>query len=538
MIAVLPFSNLGPAEDAYFAEGITDEITSRLAGVASLGVISRMSAAKYADSNLTAAEIGAELGVEYLVHGSVRWEEGGDGPGRVRVTPQLIRAADDTQVWSERYDESVNAIFDVQERIAVAVVSEMGSALGTGQVTMTKRSRGTRNLEAYRLYLQAERLGRRTYRSGLDDVFRLLERAVEIDPAYADAWGHLSMMHSAAVHNRQDTSEERLALAREAAEMALSLPGGATSGHLALGYYYYWGRKQYDRAFEEFERTGELDSNAEIMDAAAYTLRRKGDFDRALELQERARVLDPRNSGGWRELAFTYGTFQRWSDQNRAFDRAIAEAPDDPFLYFLSGWSRAGATGDLGELRASLEASPDPQSPMYATGWFFVHMEEGDFERALAYARQAGNVVVDDIFIPRSLLEFMCLRAAGAKEAGAAARLEIEEAVANSPRDWTRRIALARCLALLGEDEQAVREARTACDLMPVSADALNGRVALYQMAVVEIVSGDADRGVDTLAGLLAETPPGFPLSFLRVDPFMRGHLDHPKVQTLLNPVP
>ena len=176
MIAVLPLENLGPPEDEYFATGITDEITGRLATVKELGVISRTSAAQYAGTTKTTRQIGEELGIDYLLQGTVRWARAAGGAGRVRISPQLVRVSDDTTVWGETYDAVVEDIFEVQSSIAAGVAQELGGVLSPA--TKGAETRPTENLEAYQAYLRGQT------KNNLEAVPHF-ERAVELDPRFA-----------------------------------------------------------------------------------------------------------------------------------------------------------------------------------------------------------------------------------------------------------------------------------------------------------------------------------------------------------------
>ncbi|HUD72740.1 MAG TPA: serine/threonine-protein kinase, partial [Dongiaceae bacterium] len=223
-IVVLPFENLGAPNDAYFADGVTEEITSRLASVGGLGVISRNSAVQYAKTTKSTKQIGSELNVDYVLTGTVRWQRGG-GTSRVRVTPQLVRVNDDTQLWGDRYDREMKDIFKVQSEIAEQVVGKLGLAMHAGGSSASGARPPTDNLDAYQLYLRAKALDdapdveRRTRFKAVE----LLEQAVRLDPDFAQGWAQLSHMHSSIYLNKQDFSEDRLVKARECVDRALAL---------------------------------------------------------------------------------------------------------------------------------------------------------------------------------------------------------------------------------------------------------------------------------------------------------------------------
>jgi serine/threonine protein kinase len=223
-LAVLPFENLGPPEDEYFADGITDEINARLAGIGQLGIIARNSAIQYKKTSKTIKQIGEELGVDYIMSGTIRWQKSAAGAGRVRVTPTLIRTSDSTTVFANIYDETMAEIFQVQSDIAKKVVDALGIAL----VEPEKRSveaRPTENMQAYDYYLRGNDLDDRG--GNAEEYLRLaiemFEKAVGLDPGFLQAHANLARMHAEYYWFHFDRSQERVAKAKEEADKALSL---------------------------------------------------------------------------------------------------------------------------------------------------------------------------------------------------------------------------------------------------------------------------------------------------------------------------
>jgi TolB-like protein/tRNA A-37 threonylcarbamoyl transferase component Bud32 len=213
MAVVLPFENLGPAEDAYFAAGVTEEITSRLTTVSGLGVISRTSAENYTQTGKTTKQIGTDLGVDYILEGSVRWAKTPDGKGRVRITPQLVRVADDTPVWTETYDREMSDIFEVQTDIATHVVDALGVTL-QGSERASLEERPTSNVEAYQLYLRAKNFLCNNVDGCDKEIVSLYEQALALDPKFLAAWYELTRQHLLQYHSNLDRTEARLARAK------------------------------------------------------------------------------------------------------------------------------------------------------------------------------------------------------------------------------------------------------------------------------------------------------------------------------------
>jgi len=298
MIAVLPLENLGPAEDEYFADGLTEEITSRLAGLRGLGVISRTSTLRYKSERPALQQIGRELGVEYVLEGTVRWEHRDDGTSRVLVTPQLIRVADDTHLWTDRYTRDLAEIFAVQADIASEVARELDVTLLERERT-TLAAHPTENLEAYQAYLRGLQALKNPNSREADFLAAEteFERAIVLDPGFTMAHVRLGEAHCELVFWAYDRSEARVGKAAAALERAAALEPDLPEVHRGLGSYYYMVHKDLDRALTEFAIAGEgLPNDPELLESTAYIMRRQGRFTEAIAELNRAAGLDPRNA--------------------------------------------------------------------------------------------------------------------------------------------------------------------------------------------------------------------------------------------------
>ncbi len=255
-IAVLPFENLGPTEDAYFAEGITEEITSRLATIPGLGVISRTSASQYRNLDKSMQQIGKELNVAYVLEGTVRWEHSPAGASRVLVTPQLIRVADDTHLWSAKYEREMEEIFKVQSEIATNIIEQLNLKL-VQPAAREVHNPSTSNMDAYHAYLRGlahlEGVLPADEESGRAAIARF-EEAVRLDPAFALAYARLSRAQSALYHAQFDVGADVLRKAKRNAEKALELQPDLPEAHIAFGYYHYWGYRAYEPALHALDR--------------------------------------------------------------------------------------------------------------------------------------------------------------------------------------------------------------------------------------------------------------------------------------------
>jgi serine/threonine protein kinase len=310
MLAVLPFENLGAPDQEYFASGITDEITTQLAKVSGLGVISRTSVLPYKNTNKTVQQIGKELGVQYLLEGTILWDKFGT-TNRVRINPQLIRVKDGTHVWAESYDRVLEQIFALQSDIAEKVASALNITLLEAEQQYIA-AKPTENLEAYEYYLRGEDYRNRVLTGNSMDMY---EKAVEIDPTFALAYARLSIEHSFQYFAYRDRTDERLNKAKEAADKALELNPELPEAHLALGYYYYWGRRDYDHALEQFTIALKgQPNNSDLCAAIGYVQRRQGKFKQAVTNLKEAVGLDPRSSDKAEELAATYRMLRKYSE--------------------------------------------------------------------------------------------------------------------------------------------------------------------------------------------------------------------------------
>jgi TolB-like protein/Flp pilus assembly protein TadD/predicted Ser/Thr protein kinase len=541
-IVVLPFENLGPPEDAYFAAGMTEEITSRLAVVSGLGVISRSSAVQYEKSGKTTKQIGEDLGVDYILEGSVRWEKGGEGPSKVRVTPQLIRVSDDTHVWAERYDQVVEEIFQVQSDIAENVIRELDIAL-LGRESQAIQAHPTDNLEAYQAYLRGiEHVDVADAR--LESKGRLaiemFERAVELDPGFALAYSRLSMAHSAFFHHGHDRTEERLAKAMVAVNRALALQPDLPAAHLALGYYFYHGKREYDRALAELVIAEKgLPNNSLVFEARGYIRRRQGRFEESLENIEKAIKLNPLNTNLLAEQADTNRWLRRYEAAERYYDLAISAAPDaiEPYLYKAGmEWQRGSAR----QARATLEAMPSTDAPGVALTWFWQEFLERNYEQALERLSSVSLefIVGETAFVPRSLWEAQVYQMMDkpelARTAYEDARIILERELEKQPDDHRLHRALGIAYAGVGRKEEAIREGKLAVELHPISLDALSGPRFIENLAFIYMMVGEHDAALDQIQHLLT-IPSGLSVGILKLNPLWDPLRKHPRYQQIVD---
>jgi TolB-like protein/Flp pilus assembly protein TadD len=541
-IAVLPFENLGAVDHAYFAAGVTDEITGRLASVRGLAVISRACAAQYAGTTKTTRQIGDELGVRYLLTGTVRWARDANSVERVRITPALIHVADDTSLWSKIYEFTMDDIFSVQSEIAGSVVSELGLKLFEPEAGSIE-ARPTGNMEAYQAFLHGRFLARQphftlaTWLEALKDF----QDAVGRDPGFALAWAELARGHARLVYYRYDISAERHELARRALARARELASNSPEVRLAAGYSHLWVERDTAAALTEFEAASiALPNSVEVQSALGELFRMRGDWQRGLDAYRAASSLSPRDGSAMVDVAETLWWMRRYPEALAAADRAIDLAPDQARSYLakvFTLWSWKGA-GGLAEARTAV--GPLPADHEW-TEWirFWQEAFEGKYDEALQRmeADPEGWVRLKIQAAPKLLLAAALRAARGdaerAREEFETARKMLEAELPSAPEDARYHSSLGVALAGLGRREEAVREGRRGLELLPVAADAVYGISHVIDLAHIHILLGDKAEALGQLEFLLSR-PGWISEPFLRLDPRWRPLRDDPRFEALL----
>jgi TolB-like protein/Flp pilus assembly protein TadD/tRNA A-37 threonylcarbamoyl transferase component Bud32 len=528
VLAVLPFKNLGDPADQYFADGLTEELTSRLAALGGLRVISRTSTEQYRESPKSLKEIGAELRAGYVLEGSVRWERGDSGPGRVRVTPRLIAVAEDSPLWSEEYEVELTEVFRVQSEIAERVTAALDLALRAPE-RASLAAAGTATPEAYDFYLRGNEYAGRSYsRSNVEAAVDLYRRAVSLDSGFALAWARLSRAHSAMYWFSHDRSPARLDSAEAAVARALRLAPELAEARIARGYLYYWGKGDYARALEEFEAARrQQPGNSELLTAIGYVERRRGQWDSALARLEEAVRYDPRSALRTLDLADTYMSVRNYPEAERAFDRAIQLAPDwaEPWAYkamLQLVWrgdrerareimAQAMTRVSVGRLAQALTI-PDAISGALLTS-------DTAFAKALEGIRPAS---FDGDSARYHLLH---AEAAGFRGDGRAERAHADSALPLLERQLRERPDDAKLLARIGvayaragRGADALRSGQRAAELLPPSRDANSGPFVRARLAQIYVLLGENARALDALESLLG-LPGWVTPALLRSDP-------------------
>jgi TolB-like protein/Flp pilus assembly protein TadD len=541
-IAVLPFQNLSDEkENAYFADGIQDDILTSLAKISELKVISRTSVNQYRGKATNVREIGKALGVSNILEGSVR-----RSGNRVRVNVQLIDANTDEHVWANDYDRDVTDVFAIQSDLAQNITEALQAKLSPAERSQVTR-KPTENAEAYLAFVQANNLA-----SSIQDFERLkqseqlYERAVELDPNFALAIARYSKLESWIVHDRENTPVRR-EKARSLAERALQLQPDLPEAHLALGFCYYYGDQNYDAALREFEiaRRG-LPNDAGVYMAIGAIQRRQGNWAESNANLEKAASLSPKDAWVLQNLTYNYGMLRNYDAANKTIDRALALDPTAMEPLGVKSKLAIAEKGDFSIAERAFESlksirMTNEQKLKTADARTDVFLLERRYSEGL---REAESLPDDQLAsYPRGLWSKyyyigFARRALqdepGARAAFLRARSAADEQLKYSPDDATLRVQLAKVLAFLGEKDPALAEAQRARELQPESKDALDGPEITEGVAQVYAILGDNDRAIEILDGLL-NRPSYVTVQGLRVNPIWDPLRSDPRFQALID---
>ena len=524
-IAVLPFENLSDEkENTYFAAGVQDEILSVLAKIADLKVISRTSANLYKSGNpRNSREIGQQLGVAYLLEGSVQ-----RAGHRLRVNAQLVDARADVHLWAQTYDRDVADVFALQSEIAKTIADQLRTKISPTELAAITQP-PTADLVANDLYLQALDLEFKPPQPQdyYPEAVRLLEQAVARDPQFVRAYCKLAGIHLNIYFGGQDHTPARRDLAKVAIENAARLQPDAGEVHLARARYFYYGFRDYDRARGELDLArGTLPNDPTIYFLSAAIDRRQGRFAEAVKNFERAVELDPRNREFLITAAVTYHSLRHYSDGSRFVERELKISPQDY-------WARLGRASrplqeraDTRPLHRELDAICAEQPEVareISSDLFLCAMFERDSaaaNRALAVIPPEGTAADTNFNFPREWFAGLAAHTFNdpeeARTAFTAARAIAEKMVRDQPDYAPAWSLLGRIDAALGRKEEAINEGRRACELLPISKDAWAGPYYVKDLALIYAWTGENDLAFEQLA-LLA--PKGLHYGELKLDP-------------------
>ena len=540
-IAVLPFQNLSDEkENAYFADGIQDDILTNLSKIGDLKVISRMSVMTYrGDGARNAREIGKTLGVATLLEGSVR-----RAGNRVRVSVQLINANNDEHIWAEDYDRDLTDVFAIQTDLAQKIASALQAKLSQSEKARIDRM-PTQNPDAYLLFIQAHDYANRAdmFREASFKAEQLFEGAIKLDRNFAAAFAGLSKVESWIYHSFEPTPARR-EKARFNADQALRLQPDLAEGHLALGFSYYYGDRDYEHALTEFEiAKRDLPNEAQAYMAIGAIQRRQGKWVESTANLEKSAALDPKNENVLFNLAASYMAQRNFETADKIFDRAIATAPQS---FGSRGMKAAMAIiwkGDVAFAENQLSLVPPEFDPdgIVTSARVWVLTLQRKFADALQVAQQfRGEILayLNTAPCPKAFLEGRLYLYQGdrmkAQVAFQHARTSAEKLVRDAPGDSTRHGQLGAILAGMGLKEDAIKEGKKAVELLPEFQDAFDGPQATAALAEIYAWVGENDEALRLLDHLL-RVPAGLTVPLLKLDPVWDPLRKDPRFQALID---
>jgi TolB-like protein/Flp pilus assembly protein TadD len=544
-IVVLPFENLGSPDDGYFASGMTEEITSRLANVRTLAVISRTTATQYDRKGKTVGQIGRDLSVGYVLEGSVRWDRSGGGPGRVRITPQLIRVSDDTHLWSERFDRELAGIFAIQGDVADGVVSALNLTLAPAESTALREVL-TPDLEAYDLYLRALELEKRSQEpSPIAQQIQLTSQALQRDSQFAEALALLARARIANYWFFYDRRGSELERARVEAERSVTLRPDSAETHLALGQYHYQGKLDYEAALAEFGKALAIQPHNTLAHLYIGAVRRRqGRMDEAEAELRKALDIDPRNGMIRFNLGETQLLVHKYSDAIRNLE--VSTSLNPTYAEGHCWWALAIFLwhGDVAAAEQVLKKAmevPGLEDTNGLVDYFFLRTSliardrEGALRRLNAQKREAA--MDQHFYIPHSLVRAEIFsfvnRRELAQESFEEARRLLSAKIGETPEDARLHSSLGIALAGLGRTAEAVREGERGVALMPPTRDAYRGSLRVEDLARIYAMTGNQEAAIQQLDFLLSH-PSWISATLLKLDPRWDPLRKNPKFEALL----
>jgi TolB-like protein/Flp pilus assembly protein TadD len=541
-IAVLPFENLSDEkENAYFADGIQDDVLTNLSKIGDLKVISRTSVMSYRGHAPNVRDIGKALGVSAILEGSVRREG-----NRVRVNVQLIDATNDEHIWANNYDRDLTDVFAIQTDLAHEIANALQAKLSPTEKAQMER-KPTENGEAYLAFVQAH-----NFQTAFEDIDKLkqgeqlYERAVELDPKFALAFARYSQLESWILHTFERTPARR-EKARTLAERALQLQPDLPEAHLALGFSYYYGDNNYDAAAREFAIAQQgLPNEAEAYLAMGAIQRRQGKWAESTASLEKACSLNPKDTWALQNLAINFEVLRNFDAANKTIDRALQIDPKGFGLWEIKSKLAVEEKGDLSVAEKALAVMDTlPKSPetqmRVAVGRITILLFMRKFDEVAREADQAPDNIVAMFpgalcgkYITIGVAKKALHNEAGAREVFLKAKGFAEAELKQNPDDESAHARLAEALAWLGEKDAALAEIGRAMQLLPESKDAFGGPEITNSAAEIHGIIGDVAGAVTILDGLLSRPSP-VTVPALKINPIWDSIRNDPRFQALLD---
>ena len=542
-IAVLPFESLSPDnENAFFAGGVYDGVSTKLAKVAELKVISHNSVAKYRAAHNT-QEIGRALNVAYVLRGSVRRDA-----GRIHLNIQLVDTRNDSQIWAEQYDRDLNDVFTLQSQIAQKVADRLRVNVSSTEKAAIQEP-PTTDLIAYDAYLRAKDLINdisfsTRLREDLLEAVQLLDQALARDPSFLDAYCQLVGAHDRIYFVGFDHTDARLKLSEAAIQSIRRLRPGSGEMHLALAQHYYWAYGDYDRAKQELALARQtLPNESRIPLLTGYIERRQGRWDKSLEEMKRALELNPRDFSILQQISLTYEALRRYKEMSATLDRVLAMAPKDIPSRLRRALVDLEEHGDSKPFRMAIDAilAEDTNAALgFVNPWLVVLLREGDpiaIQHALSNMGGCG-CFDENIPFPSGWCEGLLARLRGdesaARVAFNSARKELDQTVRNQPNYAAALCALGVVDAVIGNKEDAIREGERALQLSPVNKNAIEGATLVRYLTIIYAWTGEKDRAIERLTETTQLPGSHISYGYLRLHPLWDPLKGDPRFEAIV----
>jgi TolB-like protein/Flp pilus assembly protein TadD len=541
-IAVLPLKNLSDdPQQEYFADAMTEELISSFARIGSVRVISRTSVMGYKEAKKPIPEIAKELNVDAVLEGSVLLVK-----DRIRITAQLIDGPSDRHLWAQTYDRDLKDVLALQNEVASAIADEIRIQL-TPQEKKGLLHSSKVQPAAYQAYLRGKY---QLYPPDLSDsnpllAVQMFERAIQIDPSFALAYAELSHAHCITYFYEVDRSPERLTKAKSALDRAFQLQPDLPQAHVALGYYYYAGSKNYATALGEYALAEKsMRADHELLELMAAAYRRIGNYDAAINQLKKAFELSPREALVAYDLAITLQIARKYEEAEKYFDIAISFIPDQPTGYFDQAWNYLLWKGDKTKARALLEKMPNTVSYEANFTWFFLELTDGNYLKSLeglgpppkGPGDQASRIFWTGYVYDRlnrrteALSSYEDARKRLEKLTQALSGNEIVPCVSCAEK----RSLLAETYAALGRKADAVKEAKQATEMDSVSRDAVYGPDRIVDLAFTYVLLGDFNAAIDQLETVVSKPARRISIPLMRIDPRWDPLRRNPRFQKLV----
>ncbi|MHC4309526.1 MAG: protein kinase domain-containing protein [Planctomycetota bacterium] len=538
-LVVLPFENLGPAEDDHFSSSITDAITSRLAGIGALKVVSPRTAVRYKKMEKDAPAIGKELRIDYILDGTVQRERPSDPNSQVRVMPRLTKASEDRLVLAPIYhidNEDLTELYQVHADLAERMAQALDVALLESE-RQAHQSNPTENKEAYLRYLRGtDYFHRSSQNRDLELAIGMYKEAVKLDPKFALAYAQLSRCHAMMYWQYYDHTSERLDMAKKAVDRALQLAPDLSEAHLAKGHYYYHCQSDWDLALVEFAIARKsLPNNSDLLSFIGFVQRRQGKFEEALANIKKASEIDLLSDNIAISLGETFTYMRNYPEAMRCFDRAIWLAPDAARPYGYKASLYLLSEGSTKKARAVLEKAwktiKSPEESSIVNSLIDLYVYEGNYQKALDQVPLTEDIDSQDSFIPVAMQYasiYGYMKNDLAKKYYDEGLKIVEAKIQQDPNDARFHSALGIAYAGLGRKQDAIREGKLAVELLPVSKEAMRGTYRVRDLARIYVMVGEFDLAIKQIEILLSQ-PSELSIHLLRLDPAWAPLGDHPR---------